>query len=284
MRSGLLSATLLLVCGSLAEGRTIYVDSRSGNNAFDGTSAAPLNAYVGPVRTLQRGIELVQQGDSLVLADNGTPYYGSATLFGPRFSGTPTEPFRLIGNGAVISGTKPIAPQSWVEVRPDVWRVTPYRKGWYQLVEEGVAVPRVEIPATGSDLQSLPVGSWGVSRGSIYYRAASGDLPAWHPFELAETEAGLLLLDVRNVVISNVTFRHFRIDGINVHDRCANVLFDGVVCAENGRAGLAMGGTSRVQLRNSHFLGNQRHSLLVTGFAEASSEQSQFDRPPTIGE
>lgn len=281
MRTELLTIVLLLTFAGMAEARTIYVDSRVGNNAYDGTSAEPINAWVGPVRTLRRAQELVCPGDSLLLVDNGTPYYGSLTLFGPKFSGSPTRPFRLIGGGAVISGSKPIHPDSWVELGNNLWRITPRRKGWYQLVDEGAALPRVELSPEPGTLPTVPVDSWGAAGGAIYYRSRVDDDPRWHEFELAEEGTGLTLHDVHDVVISDLTLRHFRIDGINAHDRCENVQLVNVVCQENGRAGLAIGGTCNLTLTDCRLTGNAQYSLLLTELGEATLTGTDYDVAPT---
>lgn len=281
MMKALLTIVLLFVGTAATEGRTIFVDSRSGHDSYDGTASEPLNAYVGPVRTLQRAMQLVDGGDTLVLVDNGTPYYGSMTFFGPRFSGTSGKPFQLLGNGAVISGTRPVDPSSWVELGNDLWRITPRRKGWYQLVENGQAVPHAEWTGGQGRAADLPAGSWGIYRGAVYYKGRAGDTPRLRNFELAVEQTGLTLLDVNHVIISDVTFRHFRIDGINAHDRCDSVRLVNVRCEENGRSGICVGGTSSIEVESSSMARNAKHSLLISELGEASVRQVEFDRPPT---
>lgn len=283
MRTGLL-ALFILAATATAHARTIYVDSRIGNNSYDGTAADPLNAWVGPVRTLNRAMELLCPGDVLVLIDNGTPYYGGLSFVGSRFSGTPRHPFRLEGGGAVISGAKPLAAGSWTEVGTHLWRTTPIRKGWYQLIRDGQAVPRVELSSPIDGLPQLPAGSWGDYRGAIYYRTAPGETPAEQDLALAEEETGLTLLGVRNVVISNVTFRHFRVDGINAQDRCANVTLSNVSSLENGRAGIVVGGTSDVNIVGGEVTGNAEDSLRIVEYGEATLTDTNYDFAPRLVE
>ena len=284
MRGLVLTTVLLLWGGTGLQAGTIYVDSRIGNDRHDGTSSQVLNEYVGPVATLARAARLVKRGDSLVLADNGVPYYGSVTLFGHCFSGTHHQPFRLLGNGAVITGAKPVDPASWTELDGNLWRLTPRRKGHFQLLQNGQAVPRVELPWPAENLPNLPVGSWGVYHGRIYYKGAPDDDPRWHDFALAEAGTGLTLLGVENVEISDVTFQHFRLDGVNAHDRCRNVVLRNVHSLENGRAGFAVGGSSHLQIHGGQVRGNYVHSLLVTELGEANVEGTDFDRPPSVEE
>ncbi len=76
-------------------------------------------------------------------------------------------------------------------------------------------------------------------------------------FSLAGMSVGLSLVDVVGVQISDVTFENFRIDGINVHDRCKNIILENVTCTGNGRSGLAVNGTSQVEVIDSKLTDNR---------------------------
>ena len=79
---------------------------------------------------------------------------------------------------------------------------------------------------------------------------------------------GITLLDADDVVIRNLELRHFRLDGVNVHDRCKNVILDHVRLIENGRAGLAVGGSSLVGIKDSELLGNRVTQVLSAEVAQ----------------
>jgi hypothetical protein len=88
------------------------------------------------------------------------------------------------------------------------------------------------------------------------------------PLEFAAEEVGITLLDTDGVVIRNLELRHYRLDGVNVHDRCRYVILDHVRLIENGRAGLAAGGSSLVGIRDSILAGNRVTQVLNAEVAQ----------------
>jgi hypothetical protein len=276
----LLCAWLLVLTG-LARGETLYVDSRLGDDRNDGLTASDEGGGNGPLRTLRRALEIAQQGDEVRLTNNGAPYYGGVTLFGDRHSGRPGGAFTITGNGAVLSGAKPVPEQSWELVRGTIWRLVPVRKAYYQLLLDGSTIPEAACPPDAKTLPDLQVGQWCAWRGAIYYRTEGGGDPNRMNFALADDEAGLTLLDVHDVVIRDLTLRHFRLDGVNAHDRCREVLLERVTSTENGRAGATVAGTSQIYLLDSELTANRVHSLLITERGEADLEECKLDRPPT---
>ncbi|MFO1095795.1 MAG: right-handed parallel beta-helix repeat-containing protein [Planctomycetaceae bacterium] len=279
--AALVAIAWLLVVSGVVRGGVIYVDSSKGNDAFDGRSVEPLSDRTGPVRSLRAAAARARSGDSIALANNGQTYYGTLTLFGAEHSGVAGQPLTIDGNGATVSGAKPIAYGCWRPVGDDVWRVTPMRKSYYQLVLDGKAVPETAIDRAAKSRPELPAGEWCAWQGAVYYRTEPGVDPNTLALSLADEEAGILLLDVQNVVIRNLTLQHFRLDGINAHDRCRDVELVNVTLQANGRAGLAVGGTSKVVLRDSHVQENRAASVLVTELGEARLEGSQYDAKPT---
>jgi hypothetical protein len=276
----LLLAWLLVLTG-LARGATMYVDSRLGDDRNDGLTISDEGSGNGPLQTLQRALELAHQGDEIRLVNNGTPYYGGVTLFGDRHSGRPEGPFMIVGNGAVLSGAKPVPEQSWELVRDTIWRLVPWRKAYYQLLLEGKTVPEAVCPPDAKTLPELQGGQWCAWRGAIYYRTGVGGDPNRMAFALADDEVGLTLLDVHDVIIRDVTLRHFRLDGVNAHDRCRDILLDHVISTENGRSGVTAAGTSKVYLLDSELTSNRRHSLLISERGVADLEGCKLDQPPT---
>jgi len=272
----------LLVMTGIARGETIYVDNRLGDDRYDGLSQTPISEYTGPVRSLQRAVQLATGGDTIELADGGGVYYGSVTLWGEKQSGEANAPFRIIGNGAVLNGAKPVPEGEWYHVGGGVWRITPIRKGWYQLVLDGQAVPEAACERTATELPAIPVGQWCAWRGAVYYQAERGINPNTMSFSLADEEVGITLLDVHNVVISGLTLRHYRLDGVNAHDRCRDVLLENVISEENGRAGIAVAGTSQVAIIGGKLHDNRRYSLLITELGAAAVERSELDVEPTV--
>ena len=229
-------------------------------------------------------MKLASAGDTIELANGGATYFGSVTLWGARHSGSGRTPFRINGNGAILSGARPVPEGTWRHTGGGVWRITPIRKAYYQLVLDGQAVPETPCDRSATELPAIPVGQWCAWRGAVYYQAERGGDPNLLDFWLADEEAGITLLDVRNVVISGLTLRHFRLDGINAHDRSREIILEGVTSEENGRAGVTVAGSSQVVIVGGRLAGNRVHSLLITELGAAAVEQSDLDQPPTLPE
>jgi hypothetical protein len=124
--------------------------------------------------------------------------------------------------------------------------------------------------AGSKSLPPIPPGQWAAWHGAIYYHVLPAQPGAAYdaPLAFAAEEVGITLLDVDDVVIHNLELRHFRLDGVNVHDRCKNIILDGVRLIENGRAGLAVGGSSLVGIKDSEIAGNRVAQVLNTEVAQ----------------
>jgi hypothetical protein len=282
--TALVAAAWLLVLSGAVRGGTIYVDSRLGDDRYDGRSPTPNGETSGPVQSLRAAVRRVNTGDSIELAKDGATYYGSLTLFGPRNSGSSLRSFTINGNGATLSGARPVPSGTWQRVSRDVWRVTPVRKAFYQLVLDGVAVTEAKCDRSAKSLPAIPSGHWCAWRGAVYYHATAGVDPNTLSLSLADEEVGITLTDVDDVVIRDLTLQHFRLDGINAHDRSGGVELINVTLQANGRAGLAVGGTSRVVVRDSKVIENRAASVLVTELGEADLQNTQYDVKPTVVE
>jgi hypothetical protein len=273
----------LLVMSGVVRGGEIYVDNRLGNDRYDGRARAP-EGDSGPVQSLGAAALRAGAGDSIVLVNRGTPYYGSLTLFGADHSGAGRILFTISGNGSTLSGAKPIAKGSWQHVTDDIWRVTPIHKAYYQVVLDGTAVPSADCDPKSKTLPAIPSEKWCAWQGAIYYHAPAGVNPDTMSLSLADEQVGITLLDVENVVIRDLTLKHYRLDGINAHDRCKNIVLQNVTLEANGRAGLAVGGTSQVEVREAHIQQNRVASVLITELGEANLKNSQYDVKPTVVE
>jgi hypothetical protein len=258
---------IILVGTPVAFATDIYVDNRIGDDLYDGSSPQQIDDRSGPVRTIGRALEKVQPRDIVHVANHGMPYVESLAIVGPRFG-----KFILEGNGAVVSGARVVPYDAWQRLGHGVWRFTPRRKAFYQLIDHDQALSETPVSRDAQKLPELPEGNWCAWRGSIYYRVLSGpggpNPQSEVPLAFAAEEVGITLLDADDVVIRNLELRHFRLDGINVHDRCQNVLLDNVRLIENGRAGLAVGGASLVGIKDSELRGNRVTQVLNAEVAQ----------------
>ncbi|MCA9016707.1 MAG: right-handed parallel beta-helix repeat-containing protein [Planctomycetaceae bacterium] len=282
-KSGLLCLTLLLCGLQPAVARVIYVDNRAGNNALNGLSPKIVDGNNGPVKTIQRALDYAQQGDKIILINNKTPYYESISLSGKRFCGIGKEKFTILGNGATLNGTIKIPMNGWKQLANGLWKVTPYRKGYFNLYLDGKAVPEYQPEKEQSvKLDDIPAGNWAVHQGAIYYRGTKNQLPPTEPFSLAGKSVGLSLIDVDGVYISDLNIENFRVDGINIHDRCKNVTLEKVTCSGNGRSGLSVNGTSQVEVIDSKLINNRLDDLLVTEQGVADLKQTELSKKGAV--
>ena len=251
---------------SAASAADLFVDNHQGDDAMSGRSPVILDATSGPVKSIGRALKNVRGGDVIHIANTGDPYYESLEVGGARFQGG----FRIEGNGAVVSGVKEIPIDAWKYVGNGVWKFIPLRKAFYQLVNGDRALPEFVVDAGATRLPAIPEGSWAGWHGAIYFRGQPGrhGMPSDLALAFAAQEMGITFLDVDDVVIHDLEFRHFRLDGINVHDRCRNIILDHVKLTENGRAGLAVGGSSIVGIQDSEISGNRVAQVLNSEVAK----------------
>ena len=263
--------------------KTLYVNNRLGSDRHDGLVESAVSGESGPVRTIGRALALAGLSDSIVIAKTKRPYYESLTIMGEKNSGTTTIPFRIVSQGAIVSGAIKVPDTGWKKVGKELWKVTPYRKGTYQLIRSGKAL--TELRKKKSErwykVPELPENQWCHWHGSIYYQAEQFGEPNEDDFAVAQASTGATFLKVEHVVVRGVIFQHFRVDGIQLHNSATNIEFDNVGIYENGRAGLTVNGTSSVLLRGCEVLRNRDHSILLKGFGVLAVEETVWDNAPT---
>ncbi|MBW3538633.1 MAG: right-handed parallel beta-helix repeat-containing protein [Planctomycetes bacterium] len=274
-------AALSAAGASVAE--DLYVDDVLGRDTANGRFATPVDPLTGPVRTIGRALRLAGTGDTIVIKNNGRPYYESLAMDGRVNSGSPLAHFTIEGNGAVVDGSAALPPNLWRKAGEDLWKLTPWKKGWYLLLDAGRPLAEHECPREAHPATDLPAGHWCAWEGSIYLRLEGFDEPRDRSLALAARGVGLSLYNVRHATIRNLTFQHFQRDGANAHDLCRDVVLENVRLLENGRAGLAAGGTSAVLVQGCEIAGNRRHSVLISEKAGvAIDDASALSAEPTV--
>lgn len=252
---------------SAAQAETLYVDNRIGNDVLDGTAERLLDDVSGPVKSIRRALLLAHPGDSIVIANHGIPYYETISMIGGKHDAVFNAPFQIIGNGAIIDGTNEVPAFAWKLVGPSLWKMTPVRKGFYQLVQNDQPIPEIKNVTSQNDLIEMPEGHWSAWKGAIYYQAAVLDDPRQMNLRFASRSVGLSLIRVRGVFITGLTLRNFRLDGVNAHDLCRDVVLKDVVMQGNGRFGLYAGGTSQALLIGGEISRNRKDQIIVAGKA-----------------
>lgn len=275
MRGTWLAITaVLLVVPQWASGLEVYVDNANGSDAFDGSTPTVSTLLSGPVLTLRRASQLVQPGDAIVLTNTGRPYFESLNLVGRRFSGGSTHPFAIRGNGAQLCGVRVIPADAWRSLGENHWQLNFSRKGWGRLFRDRQAVPEY-LPQTGETLPAaLPVGAWGQQRGFVQVHTEPGQVHTESEWTFAAVDVGISLVDVEFVEISDLEIWGFRVDGINADGRSREILLKNVTVHDNGRAGVAAGGSAKMLLDHCQIRDNGRHSLLVTEAAGVRADDA----------
>lgn len=278
----LVGALIVVSAAARIDASDIYVDNLLGSDAFDGIARTPESDTTGPTRSISRALQLANRGDRILIRNTGVPYYESLSIVGSRLSGVATSQFSIVSNGAIVDGSRAVPPVAWQNAGGNLWRIKPWRKGYYQLLLKGKPVPGVVTPRSAQKLPAIPVGGWTAWKGSIYYRSPPLESPLDKPFRFAYRRVGLTLYNARRVNIRGLVFRGFQLDGVNAHDLCEDITLDSVKCEGNARAGIAIAGTSSVRLRNCEVGGNRLHSVLVTELGGVKVVESKLDKPPTL--
>ena len=272
--SALLLAWGLLVTEGSA--RLIHVDNQNGNDANDGLSEEIQTAITGPIQTLRRALQIARQGDTINILNTGIPYAEELNLVGRNHSGFSNQPFVIQGNGAVLSGVALVPSEGWQSRSDGVWELSLTRKGYYRFFLDGESIPEQRFADSRWDPSELAVDHWARHRGVVRFRLADGVSPFSQNWTYAAAELGISLVNVSNVRIENLTVSGFRIDGINVDGNSSAITLDGVTVQHVGRAGVAIGGTSQVELLNSRVLDCGRDSVIITERAGAIIEGSDL--------
>lgn len=247
MRLGLFAALfVLLPCCSLVA-RDIYVNNEISHDAYDGTSPVLGSAQNGPLRTISRALRLADKGDHVILAKTKTPYRESITLQASYHSGTSRLPFRLIGNGAVLDGTRPIPASQWRLTTGHVFRWVPPKRRFAVVYLNGEPADRLQL-ADKNQLENLKPKQWCLLDGAVYFRTETGRLPTSYKLSYAALPVGITLYQVRHLEVTGLEIRGFQLDGVNAHDGVTDTRLAGLTCRGNGRAGISVGGASRVQI------------------------------------
>jgi len=169
-----------------------------GDDGNDGSAGSP-------VRTIARGLELAQPGDT-VLAHVGT-YHEEVTV--PR-GGEPGAPItlRAAGDGpAVLDGADPalLVPAAWTDEGGGVWRATVAQTRYVSV--DGV---RLWMYESLTDLQGLTLGTAGgffFDGAAVHVRLAGDAVPTGHAIQVATLNRALWLEGTPNVVIDGLTIR-----------------------------------------------------------------------------
>ena len=264
-------------------GADIFVNNVAGDDRFLGRIQQTVDRH-GPLRTIRRALELASPGDRIVLANTGLAYHETISLSSRRHCGTAQQPFTIEGNGAVLDGSRSVPATAWEPYQDAIFRFRPERVGYQQLFLDGSPAQRRHVDPRQDTLPELGPLEWALWQGAIYFAVEPNKLPADYDLRCAAFTVGITLDHVHDVAISNLVVQGFQLDGINAHDGTRNCFLIDVTCRGNGRAGVTVAGTSRLQL-NACLLGDNGTSQLHTeAFSETRLEGSDLldNTAPTV--
>ncbi len=259
------SATL----GSLALARDIYVNNVAGDDRFSGDNPGNSAGIEGPLRTINKAARRASAGDRIVLAATPTPYREAVSLVGLKNSASELSPLTLVGNGAILDGSEPVPSEAWEHYRGPIYRFQPARLGHQQLFLRGRPAIRRPNQSFNGVVPPLEPLEWSLTAGYIYFRVEQGQMPDAYEPACAVLQTGITLYHVRGVDVIDLTVQGFQLDGINVFDAATDVRLIGVTARGNGRSGISIGGSSRVEIQDALVGDNGTAQVRVEGVATA---------------
>ena len=276
------AAALTLLIASNCSAAKIYVSNVEGHAGNNGLSPTYESDRVGPISSIHLALRRAHATDTVHVINTGLPYYESISVVGADNSGYPTAPFVIEGNGAVVSGAQLVPRRAFKTVLPEVFRLSPHRKGYYQLLRNGVLVPEVTGITDIEGLDKLERGQWTAFRGQMYYRSMKRELIEDQNYGIAKQTVGLTLHKVQNVVIRNLHFQHFQLDGVNAHDLVRSVTLENVSSHQNARSGVSVNGSCRLKIVDSVVAGNRIDAIRVSERGTLELENCEVDAPVSV--
>jgi len=81
---------------------------------------------------------------------------------------------------------------------------------------------------------------------------------------------------VRNVRVLNLTVQGFQVDGLSAANSARDVSLGGITARGNGRAGVSVGGASRVEIELSVIGNNGQAQILTAPYSETAVRSSDL--------
>jgi hypothetical protein len=224
---------------------------------------------------MAKALRIASAGDRIILANTGVPYRESITLQAARHSGTSYRPFELVGNGAILDGTIPLAEADWESVGNYIFRTRPDRMSYQQLfLDDQPLVRRQPLPGQAPQLGVL---EWCLLQGYIYFRCEKDRLPQSYNLTCCYEQVGITLYDVHDVIVQDLVVRGFYLDGVNAHDTVRTTDLIAITAKDNGRSGISIGGACRVRVDTCSLAGNGAAQLRTEGYCIVRTIANSID-------
>jgi hypothetical protein len=240
MRAPPLGLLLAFAAPLAAAAATWHVNNAAGDDARDGRS--PATAFA----TLRKGVASCSAGDRLVLANTGQPYLESLEFRGR--GGTPARPLMVEGNGAVLSGFRPVPADAWQKRGPDAWFFPHPRPPMRPYLR--IDGQRVE-PQRKPD--ALAPGQYCWTEDGVLFRPEAGKTPAEHRIEGTFLTNGVTIEGAGHILCQDLVAEGFSNDGFNVHGDCQGIECRNIEARHNGDDGFSIHEDVSAVVRNGWF-------------------------------
>lgn len=268
---------LTVLTQNAAFSRDIFVDNVRGNDEFTGWEVRIGVSKTGPVKTIARALKLAQAGDCIILANNeGEPYRESVTFLGKNHSAANARFFTLEGNGATLDGSEAFDPALWKFYRDGIFRFQPRLMAHQNLFLDGKPLERVELPKVEIPVVALDEMQWCLHEGYLYFKPERDRMPGDYALRTAGLECGITLMHVQSVEIRDLVVQGFQQDGIAAASAARHVNLKNVTLRGNARAGLSVGGASRVWLIESVAGNNNFAQILLEKYSSVHLTDSDL--------
>lgn len=257
--------TLALV-GTSVSARDIFVDNVAGDDRYNGFTPDNGTLGAGPTRTIAKAVRIAKSSDRIILAKNEEPYNECVSLVGADNSGTAEKPFVILGNGAILNGSRPIDSAVWKHEVGYVFSYEP-RDITHPMLYITRAPAKFIQPGPGDSLPALKPLEWTFIAGKVFFRTEAPKLPSDYDLSEPGHPTGITLYKTVHVVIDNVVVQNYRLDGITAADVAQSVSLVGVVARGNGRSGLHIAGASQVDVYASLLHDNAENQIRLDGFS-----------------
>jgi len=241
-RKGACATALLgaVVWLAAAPGATWHVDNARGADSNDGKT--PDSAFA----TIAKALSACKTSDTLVLANTGQAYRERIALGG--LGGTAAKPFTIEGNGAVISGFKPLPLEKWERKDNDVWFFAHRRPSQNpHLRFDGRYVAAQRKP------DGLKPGQYCWAETGVFFRSEAGKTPKDYNLEGTFYSSGVQISNASYIVCRNLVAEGFPNDGFNIHGDCQGIVFENIEGRCNGDDGFSIHEDVSAVVRNGWF-------------------------------
>lgn len=259
MARRLIAVLACLAAWRAAAGDRWYVDNGSGNDEHDGRSARTALASIA------KAVAKAGTGDTIVLADTGVPYREPIRL--RRLGGTPAAPFVIEGNGATITGLRPLPTKQWTKRDDGMWFHPVARKpyGFPFLVHRRRRVPK----ARSADAVEPGQHFW--AKEGIVFRPEKGKTLEAYALEATLGVSGFEVAGSSYITCRNLVSEFHSNDGFNVHGDCRGIVCESVEGRHNGDDGFSIHEVIGAVVRNGYFHHNR------WGIQDVNGSRSAFN-------